>query len=73
MDPQLIRSIAAEFRQAGTSSLDVLVLVELDGAPESVQAEAAIVEPLLRAHGARSVTVAITEADRALLPDLLDR
>jgi FAD/FMN-containing dehydrogenase len=44
-----------------------VLLVELDGQPESVAAEHAVVEPLLRAHHARSVLAAETAVDRARL------
>ena len=68
MDQSCLEAVEASIYATGArTDAAAILLVELDGAPESVQAEAAIVEPLLRAHGARSVTVAITEADRARL------
>jgi glycolate oxidase subunit GlcD len=68
MDQSCLEAVEASIYATGArTDAAAILLVELDGAPESVQAEAAIVEPLLRAHGARSVTVATTEADRARL------
>jgi glycolate oxidase len=44
-----------------------VVLIEVDGTPAQVAAEAATVERVARAHGVRTVRVAGDEAERALL------
>ncbi|MDH4131782.1 MAG: FAD-binding protein, partial [Gemmatimonadota bacterium] len=68
MDQSCLEAVEASIYATGArTDAAAVLLVELDGAPEAVAAEAAVVEPLLRANGARSVTVATSEPDRARL------
>ena len=68
MDQSCLEAVEASIYATGArTDAAAILIVEVDGAPEAVAAEAAIVEPLLRANGARSVTVATSEADRARL------
>jgi glycolate oxidase subunit GlcD len=68
MDQVCIQAVEASIYAAGypTDAAAVLI-VELDGAGESVEADARIVEPLLRANGARTVRSATDAAERARL------
>ncbi len=69
MDQNCVRVVEASIYSAGypTDAAAVLI-VELDGAAEAaVTAEAADVERLLRAHGARGVRAAADERERARL------
>jgi len=68
MDQSCLEAVEASIYATGArTDAAAILLVELDGGPEAVAAEAAIVEPLLRANGARSVTVATAEPERARL------
>ena len=68
MDQACVQAVEASIYAAGyPTDAAAVLLVELDGQPESVAAEHAVVEPLLRAHHARSVLAAETAADRARL------
>lgn len=68
MDQVCIQAVEASIYAAGypTDAAAVLI-VEVDGANETVGADAAVVEPLLRTHGARSVRSAADALDRARL------
>ena len=68
MDQSCIRAVEASIFATGarTDSAAVL-LVEVDGSPAAAAAECAIVEGLLRRHGAREVLVATQPAERARL------
>ena len=69
MDQSCIATVEASIYRAGypTDAAAVLI-VELDGAAEAeVAAEAAEVEQLLRAHGARTIRAAADERERARL------
>lgn len=68
MDQVCIQAVEASIYAAGypTDAAAVLI-VEVDGADETVGADAAVVEPLLRTHGARSVRSAADALDRARL------
>ena len=68
MDQACVQAVEASIYAAGYPvDAAAVLLVELDGQPESVAAEHAVVEPLLRAHSARHVLTAETPADRARL------
>jgi len=57
-----------EFVHAGLPvDAAAVVLVEVDGSPAQVAAEAAVVERVAREHGVRTVRVAADEVERALL------
>ena len=69
MDQSCIATVEASIYRAGypTDAAAVLI-VELDGAAEAaVAAEAAEIEQLLRAHGARTIRAAADEKERARL------
>jgi len=68
MDQSCVTAVEASIYATGarTDSAAVL-LVELDGSPESVEADGATVEALLRRHGAREVKSAETAAERGRL------
>lgn len=68
MDQSCVKAVEASIYATGapTDSAAVL-LVELDGPPESVEADGVVVEALLRTHGAREVKSAESPADRARL------
>ncbi len=68
MDQSCVRAVEASIYATGarTDSAAVL-LVELDGPPEAVEAESALVEGLLRTHAAREVRSATASEDRARL------
>src|ERR687898_1486278 len=63
-----ITQAAEEFVHAGyPTDAAAVLLVEVDGLPAGVAVDAAIVDSVVRAHGARTVRVAADEAERALL------
>jgi glycolate oxidase subunit GlcD len=68
MDQSCVKAVEASIYATGarTDSAAVLLL-ELDGSPEAVEADGATVEALLRRHGAREVKSAESPADRARL------
>jgi glycolate oxidase subunit GlcD len=68
MDQSCVKAVEASIYATGarTDSAAVL-LVELDGSPEAVAADSAVVERLLRTHAAREVKSATSTADRARL------
>ncbi len=68
MDQSCIRAVEASIYATGArTDAAAMLLVELDGSPEAVEAEAALVERLLRSHGARELRSATSAADRARL------
>ncbi len=68
MDQACVQAVEASIYAAGyPTDAAAVLLVELDGQPESVAAEHAVVEPLLRAHRARNVLTADSPAERARL------
>ncbi len=68
MDQACIRAVEASIFAAGYPvDAGAVLLVEVDGKPLQVEAEASAVEALLRRHGARSVRAASTPAERARL------
>ena len=68
MDQACVQAVEASIYAAGyPTDAAAVLLVELDGQPESVAAEHAVIEPLLRAHNARNVLTAVSAADRARL------
>lgn len=68
MDQSCIRAVEASIYATGArTDAAAVLLVEVDGSPEAAGAEGALVERLLRAHGAREVQVATGAADRARL------
>ncbi|HTS87975.1 MAG TPA: FAD-linked oxidase C-terminal domain-containing protein [Gemmatimonadales bacterium] len=68
MDQSCIRAVEASIYATGARvDAAAVLLVELDGSPETVAADGALVEMLLRQHGAREVTAATAPAERARL------
>jgi len=68
MDQACVQAVEASIYAAGyPTDAAAVLLAEVDGAPEQVEAEAALVEGVLRAHGARDVRSASSAADRARL------
>ena len=68
MDQSCVRAVEASIYATGARiDAAAVLLVELDGSPGAVAADAAIVERLLGSHGAREVLIASTAADRARL------
>jgi glycolate oxidase len=68
MMDQRITQAAEEFVHAGyPTDAGAILFVELDGLPDGVAAETAVVEEIGRAHRARTVRVAEDEAERLLL------
>src|SRR5437588_196778 len=67
MDAEITRAVE-DFVHAGfPRDAAAVLLVEVDGLPAGVDAAAAVVDEVGRAHGARTVRVAAEEAERALL------
>lgn len=68
MDQSCVRAVEASIYATGarTDSAAVL-LVEIDGSPEAVAADGAVVERLLRSHAAREVKSATSSAERGRL------
>ncbi len=67
MDARITQAVE-DFVHAGfPTDAAAILLVEVDGLPGGVAAEAALVAEVVRAHGARTVRVAADEAERALL------
>jgi glycolate oxidase subunit GlcD len=68
MDRACVAAVEASIYAAGyPTDAAAVLLVEVDGRPAQVAAEAALVDALLRRHGAREVRSASTAADRARL------
>jgi glycolate oxidase subunit GlcD len=68
MDQACVQAVESSIYAAGyPTDAAAVLLVELDGAPASVAAEFAVVDPLLRRHGARTIRSARSPADRAKL------
>jgi glycolate oxidase subunit GlcD len=68
MDQACVQAVEASIYAAGyPTDAAAVLLVEVDGTPEQVEAEAMLVEEILRAHGARGVRSASSPADRARL------
>jgi glycolate oxidase subunit GlcD len=68
MDRACVAAVEASIYAAGyPTDAAAVLLVELDGQPDAVEAEAELVEQILRSCGARSVRSASTAADRARL------
>jgi glycolate oxidase subunit GlcD len=68
MDRACVEAVEASIYAAGyPTDAAAVLLVELDGGAEAVEAEAATVASLLRERGAREVRSASTPADRARL------
>ncbi|HET9727584.1 MAG TPA: FAD-linked oxidase C-terminal domain-containing protein [Gemmatimonadales bacterium] len=68
MDRACVAAVEASIYAAGyPTDAAAVLLVELDGQPDAVEAEARMVEEILRSCGARSVRSASTPADRARL------
>lgn len=67
MDQRITRA-AEEFVHAGyPTDAAAVLLIEIDGLPDGVQAQQVQVEQIAREHGARNVRIATDEAERALL------
>jgi glycolate oxidase len=67
MDAEITRAVE-DFVHAGfPRDAAAVLLVEVDGLPDGVDAAASIVDRVGREHGARTVRVAADEAERALL------
>jgi glycolate oxidase subunit GlcD len=68
MDQSCVRAVEASIYATGArTDAAAVLLVELDGSPEAVAADSAVVERLLRTHGARELAAATAPADRARL------
>ena len=68
MDQACIRAVEASIYAAGYPvDAGAVLLVELDGQPDAVAAESEQVEAILRRHGARTIRIASTPAERARL------
>jgi glycolate oxidase subunit GlcD len=68
MDQACVAAVEASIYAAGyPTDAAAVLLVEVDGAPAQVEAEAAAVETLLRKHGAGSVLSASAAAERVRL------
>ena len=67
MDQGMVVAVEAFTRAGLPVDAAAVVLVEVDGTPAQVAAEAAVVERVAREHGVRTVRVAADEVERALL------
>lgn len=68
MDQACVAAVEASIYAAGyPTDAAAVLLVEVDGSEEQVEAEAELVTGILRAHGAREVRSATAPADRARL------
>jgi glycolate oxidase subunit GlcD len=68
MDQSCVRAVEASIYATGArTDAAAVLLVELDGSPEAVAADGAVVDRLLREHGAREVKAATSATDRARL------
>jgi len=66
MDAPITRAVEAYVHAGFPTDAAAVLLVEVDGLPEGMEAAASRVAAVLTAHGARSVRVAADEAERAL-------
>jgi glycolate oxidase len=66
MDRTTLRCVESHLRAGLPTDMEAMLLIDLDGAPEAVEREAALVGRLLEEHGAASVELATTpgESDR---------
>jgi glycolate oxidase subunit GlcD len=68
MDRACVAAVEASIYAAGyPTDAAAVLLVEMDGPEDAVEADAMAVEAMLRAHHARGVRVAVTPAERARL------
>ena len=68
MDRACVAAVEASIYAAGyPTDAAAVLLVELDGAADAVEADAAVVEAILRDHQARGIRVAVTPVERARL------
>ncbi|HTC23227.1 MAG TPA: FAD-linked oxidase C-terminal domain-containing protein [Gemmatimonadales bacterium] len=68
MDQACVQAVEASIYAAGyPTDAAAVLLVEVDGTPEQVEAEARLAEEILRANGARGVRSASSPADRSRL------
>ncbi len=68
MDQSCVRAVEASIYATGArTDAAAVLLLELDGSPEAVAADSAVVEGLLRSHGAREIRGASAPAERARL------
>jgi glycolate oxidase len=67
MDAEITRAVEDYVGAGYPRDAAAVLLVELDGLPDGVDAQVAVVERVGFEHGARSVRVAAGEAERALL------
>ena len=68
MDQSCLEAVEASIYATGArTDAAAVLLVEVDGQPEAAEAEAALVEDLLRRHGARDLRAASGAAERARL------
>lgn len=67
MDAEITRAVEDYVGAGYPRDAAAVLLVEVDGLPDGVHEQVAVVERVGRAHGARTVRVAADEAERALL------
>jgi glycolate oxidase subunit GlcD len=67
MDAEITKAVEDYVGAGYPRDAAAVLLVELDGLPDGVDAQVAVVERVGREHGARTVRVASGEAERALL------
>jgi glycolate oxidase len=67
MDAEITRAVEDYVGAGYPRDAAAVLLVELDGLPDGVDAQVAVVERVGRERGARSVRVAASDAERALL------
>jgi glycolate oxidase len=67
MDQRIVAAVEAYVGAGYPLDAAAVLLVEVDGLPDGVDAEAALVGTVGRANGARTVRVAADDAERALL------
>lgn len=68
MDQSCVKAVEASIYATGAKTdAAAVLLVELDGSPEGVEADGRVVEGLLRRHGAREVKSAESAGERARL------
>ena len=68
MDQSCVKAVEASIYATGArTDAAAVLLVELDGSPEGVEADGVVVEALLREHGAREVKSAESAGERARL------
>jgi glycolate oxidase len=67
MDAEITRAVEDYVGAGYPRDAAAVLLVEVDGRPDGVDAQIAVVEQVGREHGARTVRVAADEAERALL------